>query len=519
MTDPTTPENPVVPPVEKPDAPKTGPDATPTPAPMDNEAFEMKTNETWSAIQNLHIQIGFNIGKYEFSEADVIDMQQKTKKVEDLSKELKALLPAATPDQQKIINDLLKEAQPIAEEAKEQMAEIEATVEAAAMKKAEEELEKSGSSGEPGGPGAPGAAGAPTEKPSRMDRITESLGKGFEKMMEFFAKMGETFGAALDKMGMNAKGVLKFAEAIGFKWLAEAVRPKVEVIDAHAAIEKVFGKENVVKNKEDHDAVRTLKEQYASLLDGEKDKPGGKTSSNYSFETFLKEKAENIKAGGKTECSIEDLAGGKTAVDAQREKEAEEKRKEEEDKKEKEEKETKKKEEEEKAKKEKEEAEKKTQERLKTDPDARNAAYLVSLGRAMKLMGAAIPLDEAALQKDIDGSKAATDAFAYKKLAKDITDWLGTENNGETVFGLELDGGDLEESDGTNLAWDNDILVNFDLINSPISTIDRLLGIQLNESDTELKDGTNINATAHKQIPELQRRIQAEIAKYPGLKG
>jgi len=522
MTEPTTPET-TVPPVETPDVPTPTPD---TPAPtgsLDGAVLDAKQTEIRGVLESLATHIGDTATKEDWSDADVKDIMDMLVAVKTKEMELKALKASATPEQATVIEEMMAEINAATESGTKHLAEVQEKMEAAAVKKAEEDLDKDADpTGKPTGtPATPaGAPAGPT--PSRMDRLTDALGKGFEKMMEFFAKMGEMFGQALDKMGMNAKGVLKFAEAVGFTWLAEAVRPKVEVNDTHAVMEKVFGKGNIVMNKEeDHAAVRTLKEQYESLLESEKGKTDGKTSSSYSFETFLKEKAESVKAGGKTQCSIEDLAGGKTAVDAQREKEAEKKRLEEEEKRKADQKKAEEERAAETAKQEKEAAEKKAKqdkidlgERMKTNGDVRNAVYLASFAEALNGMGANIKIDAAEMKKDMDGKR--TDAYQYKTLAKAINSWLQS-GDAHTVLGIELGSGNtLEEHNGSNYVYDSNLMINFDLENNPYATINRLLNELKLGGTNELADGTNINNTAYGQISVLQNAIKAKIGEYTG---
>lgn len=154
------------------------------------------------------------------------------------------------------------------------------------------------------------------------------------------------------------------------------------------------------------------------------------------------------------------------------------------------------------------------QERIKNNPEAKKAAYIASIGKALQDMGVTVAgYDQKELDTDMEGKR--TDAYRYKTVAENLQNWFET-NAPESVLGVEVDGGDLEETDGSNMFTDNDIMTNFDLKNNPISTIDRFLSQIVMGGTNELKDGTNINGTAYTQLPILQEKIKAELKKYIG---
>lgn len=160
----------------------------------------------------------------------------------------------------------------------------------------------------------------PQPEKTRMERVTESLGKGFEKVMEFLGKLGEALGNAFDKMGLAAKkGLLKLGETIpAFGFLAEMVRPGVRIGEIKEMMTVKLGEEKIVKGKNEGAALKQLDAQFAKEQ---------KKEESLTFEEYVQRRIDALatEKPGLDQYTIDDLATFKTKAESDEEKKAEDK--------------------------------------------------------------------------------------------------------------------------------------------------------------------------------------------------
>lgn len=300
----------------------------------------------------------------------------------------------------------------------------------------------------------------------------EKASSGMERIQQNLSKV-------LNNMSTGTLRALYFVAGIfGFK--AEFLLSKIDVSDIRDMMSKKLGK-NISRTPEDEVMAKDLRAQY--LIKLEKDK---KNPNTYPFETFVLQKIEELKATGeKPDYTIADLTNIPSEEKVEAEKKKEETKKEEE------------------KKKETTNAQKKMKDAIEKDPKLEQAVYTAVLGKALQTYIKDLTINKAkltpeALLADNEGIDEA------KKLAKDITKSLENGKSKKT-FGIELDGGDLEETDGTN--WvDYDIIPNFDPEGDPHDAVKKLLSLDVEK--------TSMNTTAKTRLPELQDALKKYLAEY-----
>lgn len=337
--------------------------------------------------------------------------------------------------------------------------------------------------------------GAPTNPPAQP-RVEDALrdvglppevGEGvgrFGKMIERIGEMFSKLKNVLSSLLAPLMSVPLFRKL--FKEHApEILQPMAKVAEVHAAMESVLGKNIVQKDPtKDEEAVTTLEAIYNGLPS--EGKPA-------TFELFCQHKARELRQ--------KSLKGPYTIADLlQRAQEpplpppltAEQER------------------EKKKQGAVAEEAQKKQalKERIEKDSKVSNAVHTFALAKAMRratgTIDLAFALNPIGVERDLQGNR--TDTYHYMRVAESIAKWL-EEKKGRQSLGIEIDGGDLEEADGTN--WvDYDIIPHFkaNLMDNPTTAVKALLGLDV--------AATKMNKTAKTRLPDLQDLIRQELAVF-----
>jgi hypothetical protein len=222
-------------------------------------------------------------------------------------------------------------------------------------------------------------------------------------------KLSTSFGNILGTMGSST--TLFFAsimESFGYKSAAEWLRGYAEPgVIRDAMAEKL--KKPIDKTPDDAGHAKTLRAQYQAKIDAEKKDP-----KTYSFETFVAQKIDELRATERDSYVLADLTSITSpeakAVDEAKEKERNDKKKQED------------------ADKEAKEAADKIKEGLEKDP---NLTYVQIFRDALKKT----------VPTSIDG---AVEGETLNDVTQQIIASFRTK--GKTAFGLELDGGTLEET-------------------------------------------------------------------------
>lgn len=241
------------------------------------------------------------------------------------------------------------------------------------------------------------------------------------------AKMGENF---IQKIGSHLESfssgtLLSVASFFGnfespfFKSIANYLKGFAEPRAIRDAMKKKLGV-NVEKTSEDSAHLETLRAQYQTKLETE-----SKDAKNYSFQTFYTQKIEQLAGTPKASYTLADLANLPSAEEAKSEKEKEQAKEEEKKKDEK-------------------------KERLNT-PELRKTAYVIALAQAFNDV--------------IDGFIPLTETDPAKTDLTELTKLVLQKITGEaaiSTLGIDVDGGDLEEADGTNWFYDTDAITYFE---------------------------------------------------------
>lgn len=146
-------------------------------------------------------------------------------------------------------------------------------------------------------------------------------------------------------------------------------------------------------------------------------------------------------------------------------------------------------------------------ERIREKPDIDQALHTYALAKAMRRFSTGVGGNFTAENERLDlAGRANVGDYKYKEVAQNIIDWLKAES-GRPIFGLEIDGGDLEEADGSNWFADYDLIVNFEeqLRTAPKTAFTNLKNLELKQS---------MNKTAGRMLPELIKAMNEELARY-----
>ena len=150
-------------------------------------------------------------------------------------------------------------------------------------------------------------------------------------------------------------------------------------------------------------------------------------------------------------------------------------------------------------------------EQMDTNPEVKKAVHLYALAKAMSnVSGAQSPnFTPEDMQSDLAGRKEGGN-FAYKETAITIATWLN-DSKGRVPLGVEINNsGTLEETDGNNWLWDNNLLVNFrdNLESNPEAAFNDLVNLNLADF--------SMNATATSRMPQLQTKMKEYLAEITG---
>lgn len=301
----------------------------------------------------------------------------------------------------------------------------------------------------------------PTSK-ANLERLEQQIDTAITAMPETDSAQhkvlvaGKSLGSMLTKFSTSVTNILgamgssttlflaSIMESFGYKGAAEWLRSYAEPgVIRDAMAEKL--KKPIDKTPDDAGHARTLRAQYQAKVDAEKKDP-----KTYSFETFMAQKIDELSETKKDSYTLADLTSLKSkeaeTVEAAKQKEIDDKMKQEEA---------------DKAMREKEE---KIKEDLEKDP---NLTYVKIFRDALKKT----------VPTSIDGA-------AEGETLNDVTQQiiLSFRTKGKTAFGLELDGGTLEETreDGWNdwnviEGWENT------LTSDPVAAIKEFLRIDPEE--------------------------------------
>lgn len=257
-------------------------------------------------------------------------------------------------------------------------------------------------------------------------------------------KLSTSFGNILGTMGSST--TLFFAsimESFGYKSAAEWLRGYAEPgVIRDAMAEKL--KKPIDKTPDDAGHAKTLRAQYQAKIDAEKKDP-----KTYSFETFIAQKIDELRATEKDSYVLADLTSITSpeakAVDDAKQKEIDDKKKQEEA----------------------DKAAKEAADKIKEDLDKDPRFTTVKTFR------------DALKMANPDGIEGAKDGETLEDVSREI---LTALKSGQETYGLELDGGTLEESHKDD--WhDYNIINGWEEIykRSPIAAIKEFLRIDPEE--------------------------------------
>lgn len=277
---------------------------------------------------------------------------------------------------------------------------------------------------------------APPQESAIPDALTDMIPEPLQKMLgmgESGARgamkgIGGVFNSMKSGTIFGIASMFEFFDSPFMKGIANWLRGFAEPGAIREAMEKTL-KAKVEKTPEDKGHTETLRTQYQMKLDADK-----KDAKVYSFETFYVQKiAELAKAGLKASYTLADLANIPSAEQRAAEEasatELAEKA----------------------AKRVEEEKKKESEKKLKEDPEARKTAYVVALAQAINDVA-----DGFITINNTDLTKANRDA-----LVAELHNKLSGERAVSTL-GIDIDGGDLEEADGTNWFYDPDKATYFE---------------------------------------------------------